>query len=73
MPSWKRPFFDERARIETLYLAILTRKPTDEESSWIKGYLGERSDEEDRHEAFVKSYGPSSIVRSLCYVDEFCF
>lgn len=42
------PFFETEDRIETLYLSVLTRRPTQEESREIKTFLDSQKDESSR-------------------------
>lgn len=46
------PFFDEDTRIETLYLAVLTREPSDAEKQSLTEYLHDKPDETKRRKAF---------------------
>lgn len=46
------PFFDQRQRIETLYLAVLSRKPTRQELTALKAYLQSMSTDDERKKAF---------------------
>jgi hypothetical protein len=46
------PFFDQQERIETLYLAVLSRKPTSRELTALKGYLQSMSTDDARKKAF---------------------
>lgn len=46
------PFFDEEKRIETLYLAVLTREPSEDEKNSLSEYLNSKSDETQRRKAF---------------------
>ncbi|WP_149498376.1 DUF1549 domain-containing protein [Roseiconus lacunae] len=46
------PFFDEPKRIETLYLAVLTRQPTAEEKETLAEYLDKKTNPESRRKAF---------------------
>lgn len=46
------PFFDKETRLETLYLAVLTRKPTLDESRSLQKYLDEKPDDESRRKGF---------------------
>jgi hypothetical protein len=46
------PFFDEDARIETLYLAVLTREPSESEKESLVEYLDSKPDETKRRKAF---------------------
>ncbi len=43
------PFFNEQDRIETLYLAVLTREPTHEETSALTNYLKAKSSDTTQH------------------------
>jgi hypothetical protein len=45
------PFFDTKDRIETLYLSVLTRRPTEAESKAISGFLESQKDELSRKRA----------------------
>ncbi|MCO8122437.1 DUF1549 and DUF1553 domain-containing protein [Stieleria sp. TO1_6] len=46
------PFFDENTRIETLYLAVLTRQPTETEMELLTKYLDEKPNAITRRQAF---------------------
>ena len=46
------PFFDKDKRIETLYLAVLTRKPTESETETLAKYLDEKPDDDARKKGF---------------------
>ncbi|WP_182867147.1 DUF1553 domain-containing protein [Rhodopirellula sp. JC639] len=46
------PFFDEDKRIETLYLAVLTREPSEEEKQSLTEYLDNKPNETMRRKAF---------------------
>ena len=46
------PFFDEGQRIETLYLAVLTREPSDAEKDSLSQYLDSKPDDTQRRKAF---------------------
>ncbi|QDV88454.1 DUF1549 domain-containing protein [Planctomycetes bacterium TBK1r] len=46
------PFFDEDKRIETLYLAVLTREPSEAEKQSLTEYLDNKPDETTRRKAF---------------------
>ena len=45
------PFFNQNDRIRTLYLAVLTRKPSDEETKALNEYLNSKSTEQARKRA----------------------
>jgi hypothetical protein len=45
------PFFETRDRIEALYLAVLTRRPSADESKAIQAYLESKADEPSRDRA----------------------
>jgi Protein of unknown function (DUF1549)/Protein of unknown function (DUF1553) len=42
------PFFETRDRVETLYLSVLTRRPTEEESKVINGFFEAQQDDVSR-------------------------
>jgi hypothetical protein len=42
------PFFETRDRVETLYLSVLTRRPTEDESKVINSFLDSQKDELSR-------------------------
>ncbi|QEG43596.1 DUF1553 domain-containing protein [Roseimaritima ulvae] len=46
------PFFNQRDRIETLYLAVLTRRPTTEEQTALAHYLESQDDDAARQRAY---------------------
>ncbi len=46
------PFFTDSDRIKTLYLAVLTREPTNEELKTLHRYVNDRSDPTARQHAF---------------------
>ncbi|MCA9135460.1 MAG: DUF1553 domain-containing protein [Planctomycetales bacterium] len=46
------PFFDEGTRIETLYLAVLTREPSEAEKKSLTEYLENKPDDTKRRKAF---------------------
>lgn len=46
------PFFSDSERVETLYLAVLTREPTAEETDALKTYLAEKPTEAAQRRAF---------------------
>jgi len=45
------PFFEPRDRIETLYLAVLTRRPSEDESKAIQDFLKTKTDEPAQNRA----------------------
>ena len=45
------PFFETKDRVETLYLSVLTRRPTEEESKAINGFLDLQKDDLSRKRA----------------------
>jgi hypothetical protein len=46
------PFFNDADRIKTLYLAVLTRNPTDDESEALSDYLDTKNDDLGRQRAY---------------------
>jgi hypothetical protein len=46
------PFFNDNDRVKTLYLAVLTREPTEDEFSAIGKYLDSKPDNDDRKKAY---------------------
>lgn len=46
------PFFDQQDRIETLYLAVLTRKPTAEEATALTNYVEAKSSDTSSEHAY---------------------
>lgn len=46
------PFFNQNDRIRTLYLAVLTRKPSEEETKALNEYLNSKSTEQSRKRAY---------------------
>jgi len=42
------PFFETQDRVETLYLSVLTRRPTEEEAKSINAFLDSQKDESSR-------------------------
>lgn len=46
------PFFGDHDRIETLYLAVLTRQPTAEEADTLSAYIAEKPTEAAQRRAF---------------------
>jgi hypothetical protein len=46
------PFFNDEDRIKTLYLAVLTRNPTEDESEALADYLSSKSDLEAQQRAY---------------------
>lgn len=46
------PFFKQSDRIETLYLAVLTRNPTSDESAALTEYVESKTNEEARQRAY---------------------
>ena len=46
------PFFDEDTRIETLFLAVLTREPTEKEKESLTKYLDTKPNDAKRRQAF---------------------
>ncbi|MBX9789343.1 MAG: DUF1549 and DUF1553 domain-containing protein [Pirellulales bacterium] len=61
------PGFDDRARIETLYLATLSRPPRDEELARLEPYLASGGARQDRDEAL------GDILWALLNSSEFLF
>ena len=45
-------FFGDGDRVKTLYLAVLTREPTADESQALASYLQSKSNETARHRAY---------------------
>jgi hypothetical protein len=48
------PFLANDAKIETLYLAALTRQPTTEETAYLRRYLESKETEEARKQAYAE-------------------
>lgn len=46
------PFFNDSDRIKTLYLAVLTRNPSDEEAEALKQYLDSKNEDSARQRAY---------------------
>ncbi|MEM9586918.1 MAG: DUF1549 domain-containing protein [Planctomycetota bacterium] len=46
------PFFDQDERIKTLYRAVLTREPTEVESTALAQYLDQKADESQRRSGY---------------------
>jgi hypothetical protein len=55
------PFFDDAGKIEVLYLAALSRRPTEKESARLAKFVGERThsakDEKDREKRYHEALG----------------
>lgn len=50
------PFLKNEEKLETLYLAALSRKPRAEETDYLLKYVASKSSEEDRKEAFAEIF-----------------
>ncbi|MEX2027604.1 MAG: DUF1553 domain-containing protein, partial [Pirellulaceae bacterium] len=50
------PFLKTEEKLETLYLAALSRKPRAEETEYMLKYVASKSSEEDRKEAFAEIF-----------------
>ena len=48
------PFLSTEAKIETLYLAALTRRPSDDEMTYLVKHVREQADEQDQKQAFAQ-------------------
>ena len=46
------PFFNDRDRIKTLYMAVLTRPPSRDESEWLETFVASKKDDSDRTSAY---------------------
>ncbi len=63
------PFFDDKDRIETLYLAVLTREPTADETKSMIAYLNSKSDSKsgDSNSTDPNSKPPADSSRNNAY------
>jgi hypothetical protein len=59
------PFLAEESRLDTLFLAVLTRLPSDEERGWLNAHLAEQKSDAERAEAY------GEIVWALLNSSEF--
>jgi hypothetical protein len=50
------PFLASEAKIETLYLAALTRKPRTDETEYLRGYLESKETEEEKKQAYAEIF-----------------
>jgi hypothetical protein len=50
------PFLDEKAKIETLYMAALTRRPSDEEMQFLLDHVQSKASEQEQKQAYGEIY-----------------